>query len=149
MVELKNGSFVHVENVEELINDIVRVTCGYDVADKLTEYIEDIKNESYTCEEYQELEAEKDKLKAEKYKLETEKYKLEEENEILNAEIETYKNGGDPFENQLNEIQYKLLWLSQDVADLKRISKSKKLEEARVSILQNIEKLNNMIEKMK
>lgn len=142
MIELKDGSFVHVENVEELINDIVRVTCGYDVADKLTKYIEDIKNESYTCEEYQELEAEKDKL-------ETEKYKLEEENEILNAEIETYKNGGDLFEDQLNEIQYKLLWLSQDVADLKRISKSKKLEEARVSILQNIEKLNNMIEKMK
>lgn len=127
IVELKDGNFAYVTNVEELINDIVRVTCGYDVADKLTEYIEDIKNESYTCEEYQELEAEK--------------YKLEEENEILNAEIETYKNGGDPFENQLNEIQYKLLWLSQDVADLKRISKSKKLEEARVSILQNIEKI--------
>ena len=135
IVELKNGTFACVTNEEELIDDVVRVTCGDDVADKLTECIEGIRNESYTYEEYQEIESEKEEL--------------EEENERLKAAIETYKQGKNPFEDQLNEIQDKLFWISQNVVDLQRISKSKKVEDARVNILQKINNLQNVIEEMK
>ena len=112
IVELKNGTFACVTNEEELIDDVVRVTCGDDVADKLTECIEDIRNESYTYEEYQEIEAEKEGL--------------EEENERLKAAIETYKQGKNPFEDQLNEIQRRLCWIGQDVTDLQRVSKARR-----------------------
>ena len=135
VVEIKDGNFACVKNEEELIDDVVRVTCGDDVADKLTEYIEDIRNESYTYEEYQELETKKDEL--------------EEENERLKAAIETYKQCKNPFEDQLNEIQKRLCWIGQDVADLQRVSKSKKVEDARVNILQNIMNLQKTIEEMK
>ena len=135
IVELKDGSFACVANEEELIDDVVRVTCGDDVADKLTECIEDIRNESYTYEEYQELKEEKGELA--------------EENERLKAEIEMYEQGKTPFEDQLNEIQTRLCWIGQDVADLKRVSKSKKVEDARVNILQNIKNLRKAIEGMK
>ena len=135
IVELKDGSFACVANEEELIDDVVRVTCGDDVADKLTECIEDIRNESYTYEEYQELETKKDEL--------------EVENEILKATVETYKQGKNPFENQLNEIQDRLFWISQNVADLQRVSKAKKVEDARVNILQSIKNLQKVIEEMR
>ena len=135
VVEIKDGNFACVKNEEELIDDVVRVTCGDDVADKLTEYIEYVKSEGYTYEEYQELETKKDEL--------------EEENERLKAAIETYKQGKNPFEDQLNEIQDKLFWISQNVADLQRVSKSKKVEDARVNILQNIKNLQKAIEWMK
>lgn len=135
IVELKNGTFACVTNEEELINEVVRVTCGDDVADKLTECIEDIRDESYTYEEYQELTEEKDEL--------------EVENEILKATVETYKQGKNPFEDQLNEIQKRLRWIGEDVANLQRVSKSKKVEDARVNILQNIMNLQKVIEGMK
>ena len=135
VVEIKDGNFACVKNEEELIDDVVRGTCGDDVADKLTEYIEYVKSEGYTYEEYQELETKKDEL--------------EEENERLKAAIETYKQGKNPFEDQLNEIQIRLCWIGQDVANLQRVSKSKKVEDARVNILQNIKNLQKAIEGMK
>ena len=135
VVEIKDGNFACVKNEEELIDDVVRGTCGDDVADKLTEYIEYVKSEGYTYEEYQELETKKDEL--------------EEENERLKAAIETYKQGKNPFEDQLNEIQKRLRWIGEDVADLQRVSKSKKVEDARVNILQNIMNLQKTIEEMK
>ena len=135
VVEIKDGNFACVKNEEELIDDVVRGTCGDDVADKLTEYIEYVKSEGYTYEEYQEIESEKEEL--------------EEENERLKAAIETYKQGKNPFEDQLNEIQDKLFWISQNVADLQRVSKSKKVEDARVNILQKINNLQNVIEEIK
>ena len=95
----------------------------------------EIEDGTYSYEEYQELEAEKDEL--------------EEENKRLEEKLEVYENGENPFSDQLKDIKTRISWIFQDVKYLEKLSKSKKVIEQKDTILRSLNNLYKLVEEIK